>query len=131
MIETSSSAFNDFKDHRDTVSEQIYGIYYRKFYGRYEAIPDEKIEEIADLYKETLKIPQGCQVSKEIKIVGKGFPSLQGKARGNLIIITQCDIPKSLNSETKQSLSDFAEKLGNQSTNSEGGISGFFKKFLG
>lgn len=89
-----------------------------------------EIESI-DGTKETLKIPQGCPVGKEIKVVGKGFPSLQGKARGSLVIITQCDIPKSLNSETKKSLNEFAEKLGNQSGSSEGGISGFFKKFLG
>ena len=89
-----------------------------------------EIESI-DGTKETIKIPQGCPVNKEIKIVGRGFASLQGKARGSLVIVTQCDIPKTLNSETKKSLTDFAEKLGNQSTASEGGISGFFKKFLG
>lgn len=89
-----------------------------------------EIESI-DGTKENLKIPQGCPVGKEIKVVGKGFPSLQGKTRGSLVIITQCDIPKSLNAETKKSLTEFSEKLGSQSSNSEGGISGFFKKFLG
>jgi molecular chaperone DnaJ len=87
--------------------------------------------ESLDGSKETVKIPQGCPVGKEIKVVGKGFPSIQGKTHGNLVIITQCDIPKSLNSETKTALNEFAQKLGNQSSQSESGISGFFKRFLG
>lgn len=89
-----------------------------------------EIENI-DGSKETIKIPQGCPVGKEITVVGKGFPDLRSKTRGNLIIITNCDIPTKLNAETKKSLVEFAEKLGNQSSNSEGTISGFFKKFLG
>lgn len=51
------SAPEVFKDERKTVSANIYGIHYRKLTGSYEAIPDEKIEEIIALYKETLSIP--------------------------------------------------------------------------
>jgi molecular chaperone DnaJ len=89
-----------------------------------------EIEQI-DGTKETIKIPRGCPISKELKIEGKGFPRLRTSGRGNLVIITQCDIPTKLNEETKQALLTYAEKLGNQSQQSEGGISGFFKKFLG
>lgn len=88
-----------------------------------------EIENI-DGKKETVKIPKGCPVNEEIKIVGKGFPNTSGYGKGNLIIITQCDIPKKLDAETKKSLLDYAEKLGNQA-NGSSGISGFFKKFLG
>ena len=89
-----------------------------------------EIENIAET-KETLKIPKGCPVDKEILIPGKGFPKLSGYGAGNLIIITQCNIPRKLNAETKKSLLDYAEKLGNQGSSSDGGITGFFKKFLG
>jgi len=51
------SVLEVFTNERKIVSTQIYGIYYRKLMGSYEAIPDEKIEEIAELYKETLFIP--------------------------------------------------------------------------
>jgi molecular chaperone DnaJ len=82
--------------------------------------------------KESIKIPKGCPVGKEIKLDGKGFVRLRGgSGRGNLIVITQCDIPVKLTEETKQALLGYAEKLGNQSQSSSGGISGFFKKFLG
>lgn len=80
---------------------------------------------------EILKIPKGCGVGKEIKIAGKGFANLHGKGRGNLIFITQCHIPNTLSEEAKQALLIYAEKLGNASAASEGGITGFFKKFLG
>lgn len=80
---------------------------------------------------ETLKIPKGCQVGKEIKVPGKGFANLHGKGRGNLVFITQCDIPTSLSEDAKQALLMYAEKLGNTSSNNDGGITGFFKKFLG
>jgi len=89
-----------------------------------------EIENI-DEKKETIKIPKGCPVGKEIKIEGKGFAKLRGHGRGDFTIITQCDIPTKLNDETKKSLLDYAEKLGDLSQKSDGGISGFFKKFLG
>jgi len=81
--------------------------------------------------KETIKVPKGCPVGKEIRIIDKGFPRLRTRGRGDLVVITQCDIPTKLNEETKKALLDYSEKLGNESQNSSGGISGFFKKFLG
>jgi len=89
-----------------------------------------EIENI-DETKETIKIPKGCPVGKEIKIEGKGFAKLRSHGRGDFIVIAHCDIPTKLNEETKKSLLDYAEKLGNLSQKSDGGISGFFKKFLG
>lgn len=89
-----------------------------------------EIENI-DGKKHNIKIPKGCPVGKEILITGKGFPYPNGYGHGNLVIITQCDIPKNLSADTKDSLMDYAKKLGNDTKNSASGISGFFKKFLG
>jgi molecular chaperone DnaJ len=88
-----------------------------------------EIENI-DGTKETLKIPKGCPVDKEIIIEGKGFAKLRGHGRGNFVVVTTCDIPTKLSAATKESLLAFAEQLGNSSQNSSG-IAGFFKKFLG
>lgn len=85
---------------------------------------------LLDDTQETIKIPKGCPVGKEILIPGKGFSRIRGAGKGNLIVITQCDIPTKLPSNAKEALMNYAEKLGNQSQSS-GGISGFFKKFLG
>ena len=46
-----------FFTERGYISANIYGMHYRKLLGSYEAIPDEKIEEIVALYKETLSTP--------------------------------------------------------------------------
>jgi molecular chaperone DnaJ len=88
-----------------------------------------EIENI-DGTKHTVKITKGCPVGKEILIPSKGFPVPGSYAKGNLVIITQCDIPKNLSSTTKETLLDYAKKLGNDTDNNKG-ISGFFKRFLG
>ncbi len=88
-----------------------------------------EIENI-DGSKETIKVPRGCPVGKEIIVEGKGFAKLRGPGRGNLVIIINCDIPTKLNEETKAALLSYAQKLGNASQQ-QGGIVGFFKKFLG
>ncbi|MCK4265041.1 molecular chaperone DnaJ [Candidatus Babeliales bacterium] len=89
-----------------------------------------EIENI-DKVKGTLKIPKGTSVGQEIMIPGKGFMDLRRKIRGNLVIITQCDIPKKLNPSAKDKLKEFAENIGNSCQESSSGISGFFKRFLG
>lgn len=88
-----------------------------------------EIESI-DGTKELLKVPRGCNVGKELLISGKGFAKLRGSGRGDFIIVTNCDIPTKLNDDTKKALLAYAEQLGN-SSQSSGGIAGFFKKFLG
>ena len=89
-----------------------------------------EIESI-DSNKETIKIPAGCQVGKEIILPGKGFPILGKTARGNLVIITQCHIPIKLSTDAKKSLLDLSTHLDAQDASANGGITGFFKKFLG
>lgn len=80
---------------------------------------------------ETIKISKGCPVGKEVIVPGKGFKNLHGRGNGNLVIITQCDIPKKLDPAAKEALLKYANKIGTQTTNRDGGIGGFFKRFLG
>ena len=82
--------------------------------------------------KEIVKIPKGTQVGEKITIKGQGFPILRSTKRGNLIISTQCNIPTNLSSKAKEILKDYSNEIGTEVTDSfNGGISGFFKKFLG
>ena len=46
-----------FFDDRANISANIYGMHYRESLGRYENIPDEKIEETLNLYDQVLNIP--------------------------------------------------------------------------
>lgn len=89
-----------------------------------------EIESI-DGTKETIKVPSGCAVGKEIVMPGKGFPMLGKNARGNLIIIAQCHIPTKLNAEAKKALLEYTNHVGTPDSSKDGGITGFFKKFLG
>ncbi len=87
--------------------------------------------ETIDGTKETLKVPKGCPVGERLIIPGKGFHKIRGKGRGNLIIITKCDIPKKLSAQAEETLIKFSEEIGTKTDTSEGSIKSFFKKFLG
>jgi len=89
-----------------------------------------EIENI-DGNKETVKIPKGCPVGKEITIPGKGFKKIRGYGKGNLVVIAQCEIPQKINSQAKEALLKYYQSLGESCQNKNSGISGFFKKFLG
>lgn len=87
--------------------------------------------EIIDGSKEMIKIPKGCAVGERIVIPGKGFQKVRGNTKGSLVIITQCDIPTKLSAESKKLLSEYSESIGTSTGGKDGGITGFFKKFLG
>ncbi len=89
-----------------------------------------EIESI-DGTKETIKIPKGCAVGEKITVPGKGFPKLRGNVKGNLVVITQCHIPKKISAEAKEALMNYEKLVGNDTSNSDGFIRGLFKKFLG
>jgi len=88
-----------------------------------------EIENI-DGTKETIKVHKGCQVGERILVPGKGFARLRGKGRGNLVVITQCYIPKKLSEDAKKALLEYAKSLENIPDHDESSISSFFKKFL-
>jgi molecular chaperone DnaJ len=90
--------------------------------------------ESIDGTKETIKIPKGCEVGNRIVVAGKGFYRIQGSGRGDFVIVTQCHVPKKLSSEAKETLKNYAEQIGSSSSEeieTEGGVTGFFKRFLG
>ncbi len=88
-----------------------------------------EIESI-DGSKQTIKIPRGCSVGEEIVVPGKGFANLRRKGlHGNLVIVTQCHIPKKISAEAKKILTSYSNIIGTSTENS--GIVSFFKKFLG
>ena len=87
-----------------------------------------EIENI-DGTKHMIKIPKGCAVNQKVTLPGKGFVNLRSKVRGNLVVNTQCHIPKKPSAEAKKHLSAYSKEIG--TTTDDGGIISFFKKFLG
>lgn len=89
-----------------------------------------EIENI-DGSKVNIKIPKGCPVGKEIIVASKGFARLRSKGYGNLVVVTQCHIPKKLSKEAKEKLKEYAQLIGSNIEDNSGSIAGFFKKFIG
>jgi molecular chaperone DnaJ len=81
--------------------------------------------------KVAVKIPKGCPVDEPIIITGKGFVKRKGSGSGNLVIIPHCHIPKKIDTESKELLSEYAKRIGSDIKNSNDSIIGFFKKFIG
>lgn len=77
----------------------------------------------------TIKVPKGCPVGNRLITAGKGFENLKSKVRGNLVVVPSCVIPKKLSTQAKETLERYAELVGT-SDQDEGGVTGFFKKFL-
>ncbi len=88
-----------------------------------------EIESI-DGSKQPVKVPKGCAVGEKIIIPGKGFENIRKKGvRGNLVVITQCHVPKKISADAKKILTEYSNIIGTNTEN--GGIVSFFKKFLG
>lgn len=81
----------------------------------------------------SIKVPKGTNSGERITISGKGFKKIKGSGAGDLVIITQCVIPKKLSSEAKDALKLYAQASHDPAETASGnsGLSGFFKQFLG
>ncbi len=88
-----------------------------------------EIENI-DGTKQTVKVPKGCPVGERVVVPGKGFANVRRKGvKGNLVVTTNCHVPKKISAEAKSSLSAYSNNIG--TSTDDGGIVSFFKKFLG
>jgi molecular chaperone DnaJ len=68
--------------------------------------------EILTLYdKQMIKIKPGTQSGKEIRIAGKGLPSLTNKTKGDLIVRITVDIPEKLSKEQKELISKLSDTM--------------------
>ena len=68
-----------------------------------------------------LKIPQGTQHGAEFRIRGKGIPHLHSNRRGDLRVVVDLQVPRSLNKEQRQALEAFAQTLNQDSGNTGSG----------
>jgi molecular chaperone DnaJ len=59
----------------------------------------------------TLKIPEGAQSGRELRVRGRGIPILNGKGKGDLIVKVVVEIPKKLTRAQRDLVSQLAESL--------------------
>lgn len=62
--------------------------------------------------KGTLKIPTGTQSGTTFRLREKGMPTLRGGRQGDQLVRVQVEVPKSLSSEQKELLEQFAKVSG-------------------
>ena len=66
--------------------------------------------------KASLKIPAGTQGATTFKLRGKGVPTLNSSARGDLMVTVLVEVPTKLNSEQRKKLEEFAELCGEENS---------------
>jgi molecular chaperone DnaJ len=59
----------------------------------------------------TLKIPEGTQSGRELRVRGRGVPYLNDKGRGDLIVKVLVQIPRKLSRAQREMVSKLAESL--------------------
>ena len=75
------------------------------------ALGAEKEVPTLDGEPETVKIPQGTQPGAEFHIRGKGIPQLNGNRRGDLRVLVDLQVPRSLSSHQRELLEELARSL--------------------
>lgn len=70
-------------------------------------------------------MPRGTQPGTTFRLRGKGFPSVNGRGRGDQFVTVRVEVPTSLTREQEEALNVFAEAMGEEEA--EGG-KGFFDK---
>ena len=70
-------------------------------------------------------MPRGTQPGTTFRLRGKGFPSVNGRGRGDQFVTVRVEVPTSLTREQEEALNAFAEAMGEE--DAEGG-KGFFDK---
>jgi molecular chaperone DnaJ len=65
---------------------------------------------------ETLKVPEGSQSGRQIKLRGKGVPHLNAHGKGDLIIEVRVHTPAKLSAQQKQLLQQLSETMSVENT---------------
>ena len=77
--------------------------------------------------KQTYTVPEGTQTGTVFTLRQKGIQYVNSKARGNLYVTVNVEVPKNLSAEQKELLRKFAESCGE---NNHSKRAKFFKKFF-
>jgi molecular chaperone DnaJ len=70
----------------------------------------------------TIKVPEGTQSGREIKLRGKGVPHLNASGKGDLIVEIRVQTPSKLNKQQKELLRQLSETMVVENTPSSRGI---------
>jgi molecular chaperone DnaJ len=71
---------------------------------------------------ETIKVPEGTQSGREIKLRGKGVPHLNSHGKGDLIVEVRVQVPSKLTKQQKELLKQLSETISIENTPASRGI---------
>ncbi len=78
--------------------------------------------------KSRVKVPEGSQTGKQMRLRGKGMPALRGGGAGDMVIELAVETPVKLTTRQRELLREF-DRIAEEENNPEG--SSFFAKVKG
>lgn len=79
----------------------------------------------------TVKIPEGAQTGKTVRLKGRGMPSLRGPQRGDLIVELFIETPTKLNARQKELMRELSDACSEQQHPETAGFFDKAKQFWG
>jgi molecular chaperone DnaJ len=76
-----------------------------------------------------VKVPEGAQTGRTVRLKGKGMPSLRSRERGDLVVELFVETPAKLNARQKALMREFAELCGDQQHPKSANFIGKAKRF--
>jgi molecular chaperone DnaJ len=76
-----------------------------------------------------VKVPEGAQTGKTVRVKGRGMPSLRGPQRGDLVVELFVETPTKLTARQKELMREIAELCSEQQHPKAAGFTGKAKKF--
>jgi len=78
-----------------------------------------------------VKVPEGTQTGRTVRLKGRGMPSLRGRERGDLLVEMFVETPTHLSARQKELMRELAESCGEQQHPKAAGFMGKASKFWG
>jgi molecular chaperone DnaJ len=79
--------------------------------------------------KITVKVPEGAQTGRTLRVKGRGMPSLRSRERGDLVVELYVETPTKLTARQKELLRELAGLCGDQQHPKSAGFTGKAKRF--
>jgi molecular chaperone DnaJ len=79
--------------------------------------------------KIVVKVPEGAQTGRTVRLKGKGMPSLRSRDRGDLVVELFVETPAKLSAKQKALMREFAELCGDQQHPKSANFIGKAKRF--
>ena len=76
-----------------------------------------------------VKVPEGAQTGRMVRVKGRGMPSLRGREKGDLVVELFIETPTKLTARQKELMRELAETCGEQHHPKAAGFLGKAKKF--